>query len=279
MSAELGAVVDLDRYPIDRLDSEAAAELLRLCREELAASGACILPGFLRSTAVEAAVAEVRGLPTFRRSARQSAYGDPPPAELPADHVHRRLWDQTIDVVAGDQFAPTGPLPTLREHPAMTRFLAQALGRPVVHPFADRFQGLNAVVLSPGHEHAWHYDLSDYVVTILLQPAEAGGAFEFAPFIRGARIEGVVGGRDGRVWDERYDDVARLFDGAWPDTRTAGLAAGDLMLFNGERSMHRVRRVEGETARIVAVLSYDDEAGSASTPEINAVLYGDRVLA
>lgn len=278
MSVELARLVDLDRYPIHRLDTPPAASLLDRCRRQMRDVGACVLPGFLRADAVAATIEEVDQVDTHRRTARQSAYGDPPPEHLPADHVHRRLWDQTIDVVAGDQFAEDGPLPVLRSHPAMTSFLAAALDRPAVHPFADPFQGINAVVLEPGHEHAWHYDLSDYVVTILLRPPERGGEFEFAPFIRGPQLHGVVGGRDGRVWDERYEDVARLFAGAWDRTHVTALGAGDLMLFNGERSMHRVRRVEGATSRIVAVLSYDDEPGTASTPEINAALYGDRVL-
>ena len=275
---DLGQLVDLSSYPIDELDSAAGVELVARCRKGMTEVGACVLPGFLTGAAVDAAVAEVEGAEKHRRSARQSAYGDPPAADLPADHVHRRLWDQTIDVVAGDQFDPSGPLPVLRTHPAMTAFLALALDRPEVHPFADPYQGLNAVMLAPGDEHAWHYDLSDYVVTILLRPPETGGEFEFAPFIRGPQLVDVVGGRDGRVWDERYADVEMLFAGDWPGVHATALGAGDLMLFNGERSMHRVRRVDGATSRIVAVLSYDDEPGSTSTPEINAALYGDRVL-
>ena len=274
---DLRQLVDLAAYPIDQLDGPAAVGLVVRCRKEMAEVGACVLPGFLTAAAVDAAVAEVEGAEKHRRSARQSAYGDPPASDMPAHHVHRRLWDQTIDVVAGDQFDPSGPLPVLRTHPAMTAFLALALDRPEVHPFADPYQCLNAVILRSGNEHAWHYDLSDYVVTILLQPADSGGEFEYAPFIRGQQIPGVVGGRDGRVWDERYADVARLFDGEWPAVRTTALGAGDLMLFNGERSMHRVRRVYGDTARIVAVLSYDDQPGAVSTEAINAVLYGDRV--
>ena len=279
MTTELARLVDLDRYPIHRLDTPAGDALISDCRREMREVGACVLPGFLRGDAVDAAVVEIEGVDTYRRTARQSAYGDPPPDHLPADHVHRRLWDQTIDVVAGDQFDEDGPLPVLRSHPAMTSFLASALERPAVHPFADPFQGINAVVLEPGHEHAWHYDLSDYVVTILLRPPECGREFEFAPFIRGPQIPGVVGGRDGRVWDERYDDIARLFAGDWEPTHVTALDAGDLKLFNGERSMHRVRRAEGATTRDVAVLSYDDEPGSTSTEDINAVLYGERVRA
>ena len=86
----------------------------------------------------------------------------------------------------------------------------------------------------------------------------------------------MVGGRDGRVWDERYDDVEQLFAGSWPDTHILDLEPGDLVMFNGLRSMHRVRAVHGSTNRMIAVMSYDTKPGFSSTDAINAHLYGPR---
>ena len=89
-------------------------------------------------------------------------------------------------------------------------------------------------------------------------------------------IPGMVGGRDGRVWDERYDDVEQLFAGTWPATHMLDLEPGDLVMFNGLRSMHRVRAVHGSTNRMIAVMSYDTKPGFSSTDAINARLYGPR---
>ena len=47
-----------------------------------------------------------------------------------------------------------------------------------------------------GCARAWHYDGSDAVVTLMLQKADEGGEFEFAPFIRGEALG-----------DERYGIV------------------------------------------------------------------------
>lgn len=52
--------------------------------------------------------------------------------------------------------------------------------------------------MKDGGSRAWHYDGSDFVVTLMLQPSLAGGEFEWAPFIRGENGE------------ENYDQVRTL---------------------------------------------------------------------
>eukprot|EP00122_Pirum_gemmata_P003132 Pgem_evm1s2833 len=39
---------------------------------------------------------------------------------------------------------------------------------------------------------AWHYDNTDFVITLLLQQAKEGGEFEFAPFIRGLGLQNMI---------------------------------------------------------------------------------------
>ena len=53
----LAEIVDLDRYPIHELDSDAGRALVEHARSALQAVGACDLRGFLRPEAIEAAVA------------------------------------------------------------------------------------------------------------------------------------------------------------------------------------------------------------------------------
>ena len=67
-----------------------------------------------------------------------------------------------------------------------------------------------------------------YLVTLLIQ----GGEYEFAPFIRGKERG-----------EENFDEVARLFDGSYENKIVKDAEAGTLNLFNGMRSLHRVRTV------------------------------------
>ena len=132
--------------------------------------------------------------------------------------------------------------------------------------FEDEFQSINIMYMYDGCSRAWHYDGTDTVVTVLLQRAETGGEFEFAPFIRGKQ-----------PGDEQFEDVAELFEGSYDGSIVKNAYAGTLKLFNGKRSLHRVRSVYGFSKRIVAVLSCDSEPHKKGSITKNVALYGERV--
>ena len=54
----IAAMIDLDRYPIAPLAGERAGALAEDCRAQLAATGSCLLPGFLTAEAVATMAAE-----------------------------------------------------------------------------------------------------------------------------------------------------------------------------------------------------------------------------
>ena len=114
--------------------------------------------------------------------------------------------------------------------------------------------------MAPGGQHGWHFDGNDFVVTILLQAAERGGAFEFAPAIRTEA-------------DQNYAAVARVMDGDPTLVRRPTVTPGTLMLFRGKHSLHRVAPVEGARPRIIAIFSYDRRPGMVFPPYVqrNAV--------
>ncbi len=51
---DLGAVVDVQRYPVMDLEGPRGRALIAQCRRALAAQAICLLPGFLRDDAVSA---------------------------------------------------------------------------------------------------------------------------------------------------------------------------------------------------------------------------------
>ena len=52
-------LIDLERYPIERLDDDGAQELIGRCQADLRATGACVLEGFVPSTVLSAVIEEV----------------------------------------------------------------------------------------------------------------------------------------------------------------------------------------------------------------------------
>jgi len=100
-------------------------------------------------------------------------------------------------------------------------------------------------------------------VTLAIQNAEHGGDFEYAPWLRKG--------------DENYDEVSRVLDGTSETVKVLKLEPGDLQLFQGRYSLHRVAPLAGSTPRYVAIFSYVDQPDMVGSPERTRQLYG-RVL-
>ncbi len=138
---------------------------------------------------------------------------------------------------------PTAPWKRSIEIPKFIRFVAEILQEPHLYPLGDPMLGLTLTFLRDGDEHGWHFDGNDFVVSLLLQDANEGGVFEFAPFVRSPE-------------EPHFDTVAALMDGRG-ELRSIRAKPGTLAIFVGKRSLHRVTPVRGKRTRIIALFSYD----------------------
>ena len=59
---EILELVDLERYPVDKLDSDTGQVFLRQCQQQMNNHGWCSLDGFIRPEAIEMLVTEVTTL-------------------------------------------------------------------------------------------------------------------------------------------------------------------------------------------------------------------------
>lgn len=258
------ALVDLDRYPLDHLDGARSMTVVGEGRRSLAERGYVALPGFLRPEAVTALVGEAEALtPMAHRSRVEgTAYLTPPDESFPTGHPRQRLWPTSLGAVAYDRFPFDSGLRALYRWDPLRELIRRLLDEPVLHRYGDPLGALNLAVMVDGDELGWHFDQTDFVVSIALQSSEVGGHFECAELIRTAG-------------DERYDQVAAVMDG---DTagrvRVVAMEPGTLLLFAGRRSLHRVSRVGGDRARHVALLGFDTRAGTRSSAGLQRVRYG-----
>ena len=129
--------------------------------------------------------------------------------------------------------------------PPLTEFIRQVLN--VEHLFLSQCPhlALTMKVAYEGDTDGWHYDPNDGVITLVLQTADNGGEFEYAPNIR-------------NKIDQNYAGVDRLFKSPDIEATRLALEPGTFTFFNGRHSMHRVRPV-GSTRqpRIVSIFSFD----------------------
>jgi hypothetical protein len=186
-------------------------------------------------------------------------------AELPAGHPGRTTMARGNAFVARDLIPEESLVHQLYTSAAFQRFVAHCFGLTRVHPLADPLAGLCVNVIPPGREHPWHFDTNEFTVSLLTVEQEAGGRFEYCPDIRSEAAE-------------NFADVKAVLDGRGHRTlRRLHLHPGDLQLFKGRYSLHRVSTVEGHRARQSAIFAYSERPGIVGSVERTRQLFG-RVL-
>lgn len=254
----LDDVVDLARYGLDdRVASWAA--LGRRVGKDLRRVGISRLPGFVRPDAAQGIADELDRLEPYAaiRADRRSVYGrtlDPleyvPESEWLAGHVTR------------DMIVAHSPAHRLYVSPLFKALVASCVGTERVYEYADPLAGLIATVVPPGGCYGWHYDTNEYVVTIAIRDAEQGGELDYHRDLR-------------RPNDENLDGLRAVLDGRDPTPpRTVRSQPGDLQVFLGRYSLHRVRTVLGSRSRLTLVLSYAERPGVIGPVDRTRAVYG-----
>ena len=254
MISDIVGVVDLDRYPVSGIETPAAWALVREGRRRLAADGVFALPRFIRPAALSVMQDEADALcrEAFRRVEHRNGF---PPGMGGDTRV-------SLGCVGYDQMPAESLMRRLFLWDGLTHLVSEVLERRPFHRSADPIAACMLTELAPGDELGWHFDPNDGIVTLMLRSAGAGGAFEYAPNVRGrddlpAIVEGAL--------EEREEDVVDL------DTQP-----GTLTVFNGFQSLHRVAPVESAPSRLMLILSYDSAPGQVFSDEIRLRFFGRR---
>ncbi len=256
-------LVDLERYPLDDLGSPRGMALLALCREQLATMGVVMLPDFVTDAALRTMTTEAaRVAPlAYRSDVVGNPYLEPVAAGFPDDHPQSMVERTTLGAVAYDEIPEDFALRRLYEWDQMLVFLAAALGQPAIFRYADTLGALNLAVMLQDDYLRWHFDQTDFVVSLALQEAEAGGDFEYVPMIRG----------EGR---ENFPKVRQVLLGDAASVHRLPVTPGALILFAGRHSLHRVTPIRGERPRLMALLGYDTRPGVVSSEHLRYMRYG-----
>lgn len=255
---DLAAIIDLDTHPITSEQFGAA------CRDTLDRDGVLVLRGFIRSDAL----AQMQEEATREASAayfctqNHSVYLTPADQNLPAAHAANRQVTSSKGCICDDQVPKTSPLRALYDAAAFRQFICGVTGEAEVHPYADPLSSINIHYAHRGQELGWHFDNSSFAITLLIQKPEAGGRFEY-----------IKDFRDAGAGEMNHAGVNALLDGAIAP-EVLDIDAGDLVLFRGRNSIHRVSPNEGDLVRMLAVLAYNAEPGVALSESARMTFFG-----
>jgi alkylated DNA repair dioxygenase AlkB len=256
-------VVDLKRYPVDDPASTGYRALVQACQNQLREHGVAQMPGFLTPAAVSEMLALASRLAGQAWASDQShtVYFEPPDDSAGADHPRALLQHSAKKAIAYDQIPADAPVRRLYESDDLTRFIAAVLGKQVLYRSADPLDALEIAIFDHGDELGWHFDNSEFSVTVLYQQPEAGGHFDYHPALRTED-------------DENYPAVQKILLGAQDGVVRLPGGPGTLAVFRGQHALHRVTPVTGPRPRINSVLTYGEHPGMKLTELTQNLFYG-----
>lgn len=125
--------------------------------------------------------AEVLAPRAHQSGGEGTAYLEFPDFGLPEDHPRLRFAPYGVSAVGYDVIPRTSVLRRLYESDALLGFIAVILDRGPLYRCGDPFGALNLSEMGEGNQLQWHFDQTDFVVSLAIQWAERGGAFTDGP--------------------------------------------------------------------------------------------------
>ena len=267
-SLRIDDLLDYDTYPLNDPSHPRYQSVVRHARAQLADDGCAVIPNLLRPTAVAVISREIierKHTTHFSTSSMNPYFHTKFNAEYPDRHPVNTFIERSSGFIPGDSWDESLAIDVIFRSDDLTNFLRDCLETDAVHCYADPLAGLTANVLDPGQQFAWHFDTNEFAVTALIDEASEGGLFEYVPMTRTPD-------------DESFDRIQSILEGDRSEVKTLELRSGDLQIFRGRHSLHRVTRVpQDSTPRHSAIFAYTAEPGVIGRVERTRQLFG-RVL-
>jgi len=243
---DLCEFVDLDQFPIHDLGHPKRQELVAEARNGLDAFGCAHIPNFLTENAIQSMREEATRLlaKALPADAKINPYLTADDESLPTDHPKRTFAQRTSSFINSDELEPSSLLRKIYDSDVVVHFISDCLN---VGPIYRYFP--------------WHFDGNDFTVSLLVQESEAGGDFEYCPNIRAPN-------------GESFDDVKAALKGDRSKVKVLKLREGDLQIFRGRYSLHRVTPTEGLRPRIIALPTYVTNPYLVNRPHHAKAFYG-----
>ena len=264
MNARLKTIVDLEKYPIHDLNSPNIKCLIKRCKEELDQFSCSTIPNFILPKSLETMNGELEKKidEVYMSNKSINAYlYSKEDTSLPQNHPKRIFMKRDNGYLNSDLFEKNSEMKFLYEQEELLQFVSKCLGVSPIYRWADPLACHAYNVMKPNGILPWHFDSCEFTLSLMIQKPEKGGIFEYCPFIR-------------EPGNENFDEVKKVLDGDRSRVCQLKLEPGDLQIFKGRFTLHRVTKVEGKKARYLCIPSYVLDPWRVNTPEHSEAIYG-----
>ena len=226
--------------------------------------GVVTVPNFLSSQTLATLQSEARAARhrAYFCTQSHSVFLTPPDPSLPPSHVRNRQVVSSKGCICDDDVPADSPLRAIYDSDAFREFVMGVTGETSLYPYADPLSSINVHYAERGQELGWHFDNSEFAITLLIAKPSAGSVFEYVPSLRDSAA--------GTVDEEA---IAALLDGRLEPKRLL-IEPGTLVLFRGRDAIHRVTPNESDDTRMLAVLAYNSQPGVELSEDARRTFYG-----
>ena len=197
---------------------------------------------------------------SYKSSSEYNVYVSEYDNSFPDDSPRNRIMSTSKKCVPNDLIPGDSILQTLYNSKAIRSFFMDLLNKKELFPYSDPLSSININYYDKGDALGWHFDNSDFTITLLIKNCNKGGIYEFFNDIRY---------KDGK---EDYSYVEKILDNKVTGTKVDS-CEGDLMIFKGNNSIHQVTAVE-EGERILDLDNYNEFEGIPLSEQSRKTFFG-----
>lgn len=256
-------MINYSKYPINNqtYKSPEYDALVQSCKEQIRLQGFVCLKRFIESKYVDDLVSSILDLEKkgfgFYSTEKHNVFLEENASSPREEHCFNSLHPRCVQLKsskllmnAKDLSSHATELENLFQSMELLQFIRVVL-QIKLYPSTDPYGKYYANIFNEGDGLNWHFDRSEFSISLILQPAEEGGMFQFVP-----NSKEVVEG-----WQEMPSDM-----NSTPPLCTSimmqepELASGDLYLFRGQNSLHRVSEiVKGKRINVILTFNSDPD--------------------
>ena len=260
---KLNDIVDLDTYPINQPVNQKYKDIINYNKKLLDNNGCCVLKNFIKEESINRMKqeAERKLNKVYWTKDKHNPYFIKDDETLPKDHPKRIFTIRESGYINSDDLEQNSDLNHLHDSDEMLKFVSDCLGVYPLYKWVDPLGKNPYSIMHSGHYFPWHFDGNEFTLSILVQKSEKGGIFEYSPDLRS---------KD----NENFENVTKVLRGDRGAVKSLDLKPGDLQIFKGRFSMHRVTKIEGKSSRYIALPCYVKDPYRVNKPEHSIQVYG-----
>ena len=197
---------------------------------------------------------------SYRSSSEYNVYISEYDNAFSKDSPRNRIMSTSKKCIPNDLIPKDSILQRLYDSSFLKDFFCELLDKENLYPYEDSLSSININYYDKGDALGWHFDNSDYTITLLIKNCTKGGVYEFFNDMRY---------KDGK---EDYAFVEKILDNEVSGTKIDSFE-GDLMIFKGNKSIHQVTAVE-EGERVLVTFNYNETTGISLSEKSRKTFFG-----